>query len=117
LGDSVGDAAIAIEQLALQLGMTADDPALQTMTEGALRLRNVFGVDVSESINAVKALTENFGITGPEALDLVASGFQRGLNSSDDLLDSIGEYSTQFASGGATVGEFFSLMESGLQSG
>ncbi|MCB0654460.1 MAG: hypothetical protein KDC85_24485, partial [Saprospiraceae bacterium] len=35
----------------------------------------------------------------------------------DDFLDTIGEYSVQFASGGADAGQFFSLLESGLQGG
>lgn len=115
--DSVGDAATAVEQLAKQLGLTADDPSLQTMTENAFRLRDVFGVDVAESINAVKTLTEEFGISNEEAFDLIAKGYQNGLDSSGDFLDTIGEYSVQFAAGGATAGEFFSLLDSGLKGG
>ena len=114
---SVQDAGEAVALLAQQLGLTAEDPALQTMTENAFRLRDTFGVDVNESIDAVKTLMDNFGVTGDEAFDLIAAGFQRGLNRSDDFLDTIGEYSTQFSNGGATAGQFFSLLESGLQGG
>ena len=115
--DSVGDAAIAVEGLAKQLGLTADDPALQTMTENAFRLRDVFGVDVNESIDAVKTLMENFGVSGDEAFDLIARGHQVGLDRSGDFLDTIGEYSVQFKEGGASVEEYFSLLQSGLQGG
>lgn len=115
--DSVTDAAAAVTQLAMQLGMSADDPSLQTMAENAFRLRDVFGVDVADSINAVKSLTENFGISSQEAFDLIATGYQRGLDSSGDFLDTIGEYSVQFAEGGASAVEFFSAMDTGLQGG
>lgn len=115
--DSVGDAATAVTELAKQLGMSADDPALQTMTENAFRLRDVFGVDVADSINAVKTLTENFGISSAQAFDLLASGYQAGLDSSGDFLDTIGEYSTQFAAGGASAVQFFSALDTGLQGG
>ena len=114
---SVQDAGAAVALLAQQLGLTAEDPALQTMTENAFRLRDTFGVDVSESIDAVKTLMDNFGITGDEAFDLIAAGFQSGLDRSGDFLDTIGEYSTQFSNGGATAGQFFSLLDSGLQGG
>lgn len=117
LGETVGDAAVAVEALAKQMKLAADDPALQSMTESALRLRNTFGVDVTESIDAVKTLMENFGLSGDEAFDLIAAGYQKGLNRSDDFLDTIGEYSVQFAAGGATAGEFFSLIDNGLRGG
>lgn len=115
--DSVQDAGAAVAELAKQLGLTADDPALQTLTENAFRLRDVFGVDVNESVDAVKTLMENFGVSSEEAFDMLAAGYQKGLDRSGDFLDTIGEYSTQFANGGATAGEFFSLLESGLQGG
>ena len=115
--DSVTDAGDAVAELAKQLGLTADDPALQTMTENAFRLRDVFGVDINDSVDSVKTLMENFGITSEEAFDMLATGYQKGLDRSGDFLDTIGEYSVQFASGGATAGEFFSLLENGLQGG
>lgn len=117
LGESVGEAAKAVGLLAQQMGLAADDPALQTMTENALRLQKTFGIDVSESIGTVKNLMENFGISGQEAFDLIAAGNQKGLNASGDMLETINEYSVQFASGGATASEFFSIMESGFQNG
>jgi phage-related minor tail protein len=115
--DSVTDAASAVELLAKQMGLTAEDPALQTMAENAFRLRDTFGVDVADSIEAVKTLMDNFGISSTEAFDLLASGYQRGLDRSGDFLDTIGEYSVQFASGGASAEQFFGLLDSGLQGG
>lgn len=115
--DSVTDAAEGVKQIALQMGLAANDPSLQTMTENAFRLRDAFGVEVPESVNAANTLMSQFGLTGQEAFDFIAAGYQKGLDSSGDFLDSIGEYATQFASGGADASQFFSLMESGLQGG
>jgi hypothetical protein len=115
--ESVGDAAIAVEGLAKQLGLSAEDPALQTMAENAFRLRDVFGVEVADSIDAVTTLTQQFGISNTEAFDLLAKGYQTGLDRSGDFLDTIGEYSVQFAEGGASAVEFFSALDTGLQGG
>lgn len=113
---SVGEAGQAVALVRQQLGDLADDE-LQRVTKNAFRLSDTFGVDTPESISAAKTLMEDFGLTSDQAFDFIASGFQRGLDRSGDFLDTIGEYSTQFANGGADAGQFFSLMESGLQGG
>ncbi len=113
---SIPEAANALGLVRQQLGDLADNE-LQRAIENAFRLNDVFGVETSESINAAATLMEKFGLTSEEAFDFIASGFQRGLDRSGDFLDTIGEYSTQFANGGADAGQFFSLLESGLQGG
>ncbi|HRJ44318.1 MAG TPA: phage tail tape measure protein, partial [Caldilineaceae bacterium] len=115
--DSVQQAGGAVAEVAKQLQLAANDPALGTLTEKALMLSDSFSVDVSESVNAARSLAKDFGISYDEAFDFIAGGFQRGLDSSGDFLDTITEYSTQFANGGADAGQFFSLMESGLAGG
>lgn len=117
---SVTEAGAAVAEVARQMKLAADDPALpalQTITENAFRLKDVFGVEVNDSISTVKTLMENFGLTSEQAFDLLAKGYQSGLDRSGDFLDTVNEYSTQFANGGASASEFFSLLESGLQGG
>lgn len=116
-GDSIEDVGGAIEIVAKQLNLMADDPALATMTENAFRLRDVFGVEVSGSVDAVKTLMDNFGISSQQAFDMLAKGYQQGLDRSGDFLDTVGEYSVQFAEGGASAAEFFSALDTGLQGG
>ncbi len=115
-GDSVLDAKDTIVQVRQQLGDLAEDE-LQYVTEGALALRDAFDSDVSQSVNAVKALMENFGISSTDALDMIANGMQAGLNANGDFLESITEYSNQFKEGGASADEFFNIMASGLGTG
>ncbi len=113
---SITEAAGAVGLIRQQLGDLSDNE-LQRATENAFRLQDVFGVEVPESVDAARTLMEQFGLTSEQAFDFIAKGFQNGLNRSDDFLDTIGEYSVQFAAGGADAAQFFSLLESGLQGG
>lgn len=115
---SVEEAGKAVGLLAQQVDGIGDNSAgLQSATEKAFALRDVFGIDVAQSIDAVDTLMENFGISSDKAFDLVTSGFQKGLNRSGDFLETVGEYSNQFADGGASAEQFFGLLDSGLQGG
>lgn len=49
-----------------------------------------------ESTRAAKAMMDTFGVSGEEAMSLIAAGAQNGLDYSGELLDSISEYSVQF---------------------
>ncbi len=115
-GGSIEEATTAVIEARKQLG-DLNDVELQNATENAFRLSDVFGVDVSSSLNAANTLMKDFGLTQQEAFDFLASGYQKGLDSSGDFLDTITEYSTQFANAGADADQFFSLMQSGLQGG
>lgn len=118
-GESLNDVGDAIQTVALALKRVGEesDDAIAQSTENAIALRDTYQVGVSESMNAVTGLMQNFGLTSAQAFDFITLGMQRGLNASGDFLDSIGEYSTQFAEGGATAAQFFSMMETGMQSG
>lgn len=115
-GEDFADIGASIAEVTRQLG-SLPDAELQSVTEQTLAMRDAWDLEVGESIGAVDALMENFGLTSQEALDFVAAGMQRGLNSSGDFLDTITEYGTQFNAGGASADQFFSLMETGLQNG
>ena len=113
---SIGEAGNALVLVKQQLGDLPDD-ALQSATENAFRLADTFGTDVSENIHTAGVLMNEFGLTQEEAFDLITSGFQRGLNSSDDFIDSINEYSNLFADTGFSADQMFSIMETGLAGG
>lgn len=57
----------------------------------------MFDYDVSESARAASALMKNFGIDAEEAYGLIAVGAQNGADKNGDLLDTLNEYSPQFA--------------------
>lgn len=111
--DEATEAIIATRQ---QLGALSKDD-LVAATENAFKLADAFDADIGQSLNAANVLMEKFGLTQGQAFDFIATGFQKGLNSSDDFLDSITEYGNLFGDAGADAGQFFSLMETGLQGG
>lgn len=114
---SLTEASEAVGVVQQQLGGLVSADQLQGITEDAFRLKDAFGVEVPESISATRTLMENFGLTSKEATDFLTTGFQRGLDRSGDFMDTINEYATQFKNGGADAGQFFSVLESGLQGG
>lgn len=95
--------------------LTSQD--LETITTKTLQLTSVFDTDYTKVLGAVNTLMTQFGLTSDEAFNFVASGFQKGLNGAGDFVDSINEYSTQFANSGADAGAFFSILETGFQEG
>lgn len=114
--ESMQDAGAAVADVRKQLGDMPDDE-LQRAAENAARLGDSFELDAGESINTVKTLMEEFGLTSDQAFDFITTGMQKGLNANGDFVDSIGEYSNLFSEAGFDADEFFSIMESGQQGG
>lgn len=115
-GENMQEVADAVATVNQQMkGLSGDE--LQGVTENAFALRDVFQYDVAESVRAADALTKNFGISGQEAMNLIAAGSQNGLNFSGELLDTISEYSVQFAKVGIDADQMFQIMQAGADSG
>ena len=115
-GESFSDIGQAMAEVTKQLG-DMDDAELQNVTESAYALRDTFGYEIPESTRAAKAMVDNFGVTGEEAMNLIASGAQNGLDYSGELLDSISEYSVQFDKMGLGAEDMFAIFEKGTESG
>jgi len=116
LPETLEESADLITKVFQKFGDVGDEE-LKKISEGALVVRKIFDADLNESVNSASALMKNFGLSSDEAFDFIAGGFQKGLNSSGDFLDTIQEYSTQFKDGGATASEFFSVLQTGLAEG
>ena len=115
-GDNFGDIGEAIAQVTKNLG-DMDEAELQNVTESAFALRDTFGYEIPESTRAAKAIVDNFGISGEQAMNLIASGAQNGLDYSGELLDSISEYSVQFGKMGLDAEDMFAIFQKGAESG
>ena len=113
-GESITDVNDSLITTSKNLQEIDDLDILQSATTSALRLRDVFEVDVNETTSAAGTLMKEFGLQSEEAFDFITTGLQKGLNKNGDFLDSIGEYSNQFADGNSSAEEFFSVMETGL---
>lgn len=119
-GDSFGDIGDALSQIRQQMGPVVEswDPSvLQRVTESAFALRDTFGYDVTESVRAANTMMEQFCIDADQAFDLITTGAQNGLDYSGELIDSINEYSVQFAKMGLEADDMFSIFQAGAESG
>ena len=115
-GESYDDVANAVANVKKQLGDLPADQ-LQTITESAFALSDTFEYDVAESTRAAKAMVDNFGISGEYAMELIAAGTKNNLNYSDELIDSINEYSVQFAKVGLNADDMFKIFQNGAENG
>lgn len=111
--DEVTDALIQTKETIRDI----DEQGLQTVTQNAIMLSQVFGADVNESIRGINALMEGFGLSATEATDLMTAGMQRGLNYTDELGDNLAEYSGRWGEAGMSASQYFSLLEAGASNG
>ncbi len=114
-GESMGDVAGGIAEIHKMTGLVEEE--LAATTKGAYALSDTFGYEVSESARAAKAMMTNFGVSGEEAMGLIAAGAQNGLDYSGELIDSINEYSVQFAKLGFSADDMFNIFQEGADSG
>lgn len=114
-GESFEDVADSVGVVNKYLWQTGDE--LKHTTELALGFRDSFGVDIEESIRSCKALMDNFGLSSEQAFNLMVQGEQNGLDFSGELIDTINEYSVQFAKVGFSAEDMFNILYDGAQSG
>lgn len=115
LGD-VGEAMAKVKQQSKLLKVSAVKD-VSDLTERALVLQSSFDYEVNESVRSAGAMIQSFGMDGKEAFDLIAKGTQLGLNKTDDLLDTLNEYSPKFAGIGLSANDMFTILKTGSESG
>lgn len=111
-GEDVADVADAVALVNRNMA-NLDQNGLTAATEGALALRDAFEYDVEESTRAAEAIRKNFGSSEEEAFSLIAAGAQNGLDYSGELIDTINEYSSQFAKLGFDADGMFNILQAG----
>lgn len=111
--ESLADSMAKVKQYTGEL----DASVLQEMTENAIALEDVFGMDMSETIRGVNVLTKNMGLTSKQAFDLMAKGAQNGLNKTDELGENIAEYGPLWKQAGFSAEEMFMILQNGVDSG
>lgn len=115
LGDDFADVADGLAATQQASDLTGE--ALERATAAGFNLRDVFDYDVSESARAASALMKNFGIDAEEAYGLIAVGAQNGADKNGDLLDTLNEYSPQFAALGLSADQFIGTLVEGADAG
>lgn len=115
LGENMEDVANGVSSVYRNTKLVGDE--LTEVTKAAYRLSDTFGYDIEESSRAAKAMMTNFGVSGEEAMGLIAAGAQNGLDFSGEMIDSINEYSVQFAKLGFSADDMFQIFQQGADSG
>lgn len=115
MGESIEDVANSMATVKVNTGL--DGSELESTTNNALLLRDVFDFDVSESTRAAKMMMDQFGVSGQTAYNLIAQGAQNGLDKNGDLLDTINEYSVHFEQLGFDAEDMFNMLVNGAESG
>lgn len=111
--NEAADAIIAVKQNMSDL----NDTDLSKVAGQLAIISERTGTDVKENTVAVGKLMKNFGLSSKEAMDLLAAGYKNGLNSSDDFMDTINEYSPLFKTAGYSGKEMFQLLKNGMENG
>lgn len=106
---------------ALQSGLiesNSSDVDVQNVIQQVQGVSSVTGASAQELSRSVTTLMRTgFAGSVSEALDVITAGFQKGMDVSNDWLDTINEYSTQFRKLGLDAGEFMTLLHQGLEGG
>jgi phage-related minor tail protein len=117
-GEDVHEAADAVATVDRNLGdLAANAKEVEKVTEAAFVLKDAFGYEIQESSRAAAALMHNFGITGQEAMDMIATGAQKGGDYSQELIDTVNEYSTYFGAAGFSAEQMFDTLLAGAKNG
>jgi phage-related minor tail protein len=119
-GQSASDAMQAIRSV-MQSGLLPEDAtnaSIQSITTKAMALADAFELDVTEAARAAGQMVRN-GLAGSaaEAMDILARGFQQTGDQAGDLLDTFGEYSTQFRKLGVDGAQAMGILSQGARGG
>ena len=111
--DSVANAVVMVKKNIENL----DETDLTNLTEQAMTLDDLYGIDMNETLRGVNGLMVNFGMTAQEAMDYIVKGTQNGLDKTNELGDNLAEYSGKFAQAGYSAEEYFQILKNGLEGG
>ena len=119
-GESVSDVNEALKRV-WQDGLVDEDATndeIQGITARVMDLSNAFDQDLGATTRAVSQMMRT-GLAGSaeEAFDVLTRGFQQGNDKSEDLLDTMNEYGTQFRQLGLNGTQAMGLISQGLKGG
>lgn len=119
-GDSLDGVATAIKGLVRADVISMDAPVgeIERLAKAAITTADTVEEDVTKVARSVSTmLRTGMADSAAEAMDIVVKATQNGLNVSEDLLDTIDEYSTQFRKLGLDGPAAFGLIQQAVQAG
>lgn len=113
--DSAKEASDAVATIRQNVG-ELNKADLQNVTNTMLTMEQA-GSDLDENVRGLKGMMSGFGISAQEATDLMAAGFQNGLDKSHELGDNMAEYAQLWGQMGFSAKDTFGILQNGLDSG
>lgn len=115
--DQVNDSLRTLAQNGV-VAVNAPRKDIEGLTKSALNLAEAFGADVGASARAAGQLIKTGMVKDAKgAFDLITRGFQAGADKSEDFLDTLNEYGTQFRDLGLNGAQAVGLLTQGLKAG
>lgn len=111
--DAVSNAVITVKKNLKDL----DETELTHITEQAITLDELYGIDMNETLRGVNSLMQQYGLTAQQAMDYIVKGTQNGLDKTNELGDNLSEYAGKFSQAGYSAKEYFQLLQNGLEGG
>lgn len=115
-GQNIEDATSKVALAKQALG-DINDVDFDKVVQAADALEKKMGVDFNDTLKTVDTMMNVFGMTGEEAMDVIVTGFQMGLDKSGDFLDTLNEYSGYFNSIGLDAEDMLNILNAGLEAG
>ncbi len=100
------------------LQITGDAENLEAIMTTTFEAMTGTGEDFEKTLRAQDILVRTgMAASFKDAANIITVGFQSGLNLSDDFLDTLIEYSSQFSQMGISAAQFLTLMSQGFEGG
>jgi hypothetical protein len=105
----IGEARDKVRSLGLEGKELADS------TAKARAISETFHIDFDKLLESARAVSKEFGISIPDALDKIKNGYAQ--TGSEEFLEILREYPAQFVSVGASADEAFALISQSINEG
>jgi hypothetical protein len=119
-GESVADVSQTLKTV-FQSGLASvkdGEEKIKGVTEQVMNYSKITGEEALPVTRAISQLLKTgLAKNATEAFDLLTRGTQKGLDKSEDLLDTVNEYSTQFRKLGLNGTQAFALISQAIQGG
>lgn len=89
----------------------------KAITAQASALSKVYGADYTKTIQTASKLSQQFGISTSQSLELIKKGFASGADLSGEMLDSVEESASAFRRLGATGSQQMAILQQSVSKG
>lgn len=117
-GESFADAGEAVKRVTQDIGVSMNSADFKPIANKVMALGDTFDQDLGGTTRAVgQMIKTGLAKDANEALDVIAAGMTKGVDKSEDFLDTLNEYGTQFRKLGLDGATATGLLSQGLKAG